>query len=144
MDYPAYCFKDGDAKIEKSSSATRCQKKSGVDGDDALYIQGGKSFYITINGEPIDGMTVDSVVFGPDDTAMTTSNNRLWSGVMTYEPATVTVNMAKQEAVNITLAKTEDTVKAQVGKTTTKDEPLYDLTGTDGQVHGERTESDSG
>ena len=52
-------------------------------------------------------MAVDSVVFGPDDTAMTTSNNRLWSGVMTYEPATVTVNMAKQEAVNITLAKTE-------------------------------------
>lgn len=128
VDYPAYCFKDGDAKIEKSSSATRCQKKSGVDGDDALYIQGGKSFYITIDGEPIDGMAVDSVVFGPDDTAMTTSNNRLWSGVMTYEPATVTVNMAKQEAVNITLAKTEDTVKAQVGKTTTKDEPLYDLT----------------
>lgn len=127
-EYPAYCFKDGDAKIQIAATNTNYQKSSGIDGDDNVYIAGNMGFYVNVEGEPIDGMKIDSVVYGSAESSATTSDNVKWSGTVAYEPTHAVINMAKQEAENITLAKTEDTVSAQVGKSTYASDPLYDLT----------------
>lgn len=128
VEYPAYCFKDENAGIEIGAVSSTYQKTSGIEGDDNIYICGNSAFYVSINGEPIDGMKVDSVAYGSAQSQATSNDNIKWTGYVVYEPTTAVINMAKQEATNITLAKTEDTVTAQVGKTTYAYKPLYDLT----------------
>lgn len=127
-EYPAYCFKGEDAKISIAATNANYQKTSGVDGDTNVYIAGNMDFYVTVDGEPIDGMKIDSVVYGSAQNEATSSNNVKWRGTMAYEPTHAVINMAKQEATNITLAKTEDKITAQVGVATSKYAPLYDLT----------------
>lgn len=127
-EYPAYCFKGEDAKISIAATNANYQKTSGIDGDTNVYIAGNMDFYVTVDGEPIDGMKIDSVVYGSAQNEATSSNNVKWRGTMAYEPTHAVINMAKQEATNITLAKTEDKVTAQVGVATSKFAPLYDLT----------------
>ena len=125
---PAYCFKGEDAKISIAATNANYQKTSGIDGDANVYIAGNMDFYVTVDGEPIDGMKIDSVVYGSAQNEATSSNNVKWRGTVAYEPTHAVINMAKQEATNITLAKAEDKVTAQVGVTTSKFDPLYDLT----------------
>ena len=127
-EYPAYCFKGEDAKISIAATNANYQKTSGIDGDTNVYIAGNMDFYVTVDGEPIDGMKIDSVVYGSAQNEATSSNNVKWRGTVAYEPTHAVINMAKQEATNITLAKAEDKVTAQVGVTTSKFDPLYDLT----------------
>lgn len=127
-EYPVYCFKGEDAKISIAATNANYQKTSGVDGDTNVYIAGNMDFYVTVDGEPIDGMKIDSVVYGSAQNEATSSNNVKWRGTMAYEPTHAVINMAKQEATNITLAKTEDKITAQVGVATSKYAPLYDLT----------------
>ena len=127
-EYPAYCFKGEDAKISIAATNTNYQKTSGIDGDTNVYIAGNMDFYVTVDGEPIDGMKIDSVVYGSAQNEATSSNNVKWRGTVAYEPTHAVINMAKQEATNITLAKTDDKVTAQVGVATNKFAPLYDLT----------------
>ena len=127
-EYPAYCFKGEDAKISIAATNANYQKTSGIDGDTNVYIAGNMDFYVTVDGEPIDGMKIDSVVYGSAQNEATSSNNVKWRGTMAYEPTHAVINMAKQEATNITLAKTEDKITAQVGVATSKYAPLYDLT----------------
>lgn len=127
-EYPAYCFKDEDAKISIAATNTTYQKSSGIDGDTNVYIAGNMNFYVTVDGEPIDGMKIDSVVYGSAQNEATSSDNVKWRGTVAYEPTHAVINMAKQEAENIILAKTEDNVIAQVGVATNKADPLYDLT----------------
>ena len=127
-EYPAYCFKGEDAKISIAATNANYQKTSGIDGDTNVYIAGNMDFYVTVDGEPIDGMKIDSVVYGSAQNEATSSNNVKWRGTVAYEPTHAVINMAKQEATNITLAKAEDKVTAQVGVTTSKYAPLYDLT----------------
>ncbi len=127
-EYPAYCFKGEDAKISIAATNTNYQKTSGIDGDANVYIAGNMDFYVTVDGEPIDGMKIDSVVYGSAQNEATSSNNVKWRGTVAYEPTHAVINMAKQEATNITLAKAEDKVTAQVGVATGKFAPLYDLT----------------
>lgn len=127
-EYPAYCFKGEDAKISIAATNANYQKTSGIDGDTNVYIAGNMDFYVTVDGEPIDGMKIDSVVYGSAQNEATSSNNVKWRGTVAHEPTHAVINMAKQEATNITLAKAEDKVTAQVGVTTSKYAPLYDLT----------------
>lgn len=127
-EYPAYCFKGEDAKISIAATNTNYQKTSGIDGDTNVYIAGNMDFYVTVDGEPIDGMKIDSVVYGSAQNEATSSNNVKWRGTVAHEPTHAVINMAKQEATNITLAKTEDKITAQVGVATSKFAPLYDLT----------------
>lgn len=127
-EYPAYCFKGEDAKISIAATNANYQKTSGIDGDTNVYIAGNMDFYVTVDGEPIDGMKIDSVVYGSAQNEATSSNNVKWRGTVAYEPTHAVINMAKQEATNITLAKAEDKVTAQVGVATSKFDPLYDLT----------------
>ena len=128
VDYPAYCFKDEDAKISITSINTSYYKTSGVEGDNNIYVKGNAEFDIAIEGTLVDGMEISSVVYGDAETLTTTSDNVTYVGKMPCAPTKATVNISVKEATDITLAKTEDNVSATVGVATTAYLPLYDLT----------------
>ncbi len=125
-DYPAYCVDS--VQINTTNSAYMVTNV--IEGDTNTYIKGYASFYITM-GTLIDGVAVEKVTFGSENTVATTTNQISYQGVLGYEPTVIKISFTNTntELEGITLDKTEDEVTTlQVGKTTTASSPAYDLT----------------
>lgn len=122
LDYPEYCIDEADI----TDASGQQLASSGIEGDTNQYLKGGSGF--TINtGTVIDGITLSTITYGSDNRAAVTSDYKTWTGTLGKEPTVITLNF--DGTVPISLAKTEDNVTgAQVGITSTANNPLYDMT----------------
>lgn len=122
LDYPEYCIDE----VTITDADGKQLVSSGIEGDTNRYLKGGADFVIN-TGTVIEGITLSTITYGTKNSAAVTSDSKTWTGKLGYEPTVITLNFDGTESIS--LMKTEDTVTgAEVGVTSTADNPLYDMT----------------
>lgn len=125
-DYPAYCVDSVTLKTTDTASMVT----GVIEGDTNTYIKGNAAFYVEL-GTLLEGIAVEKITFGSDNTTATTTNQTKYQGTLGYEPTVIKLSFTNTntDIESITLDKTSDEVNTlQVGKATTATNPAYDLT----------------